>query len=372
MLMWLHCERRGRPRLGLLALGAGYGIAVFTKQQGAFVAMGAFGLAPILWGRSRPWREGLVDAVAVVATALAVFGAAMALDGGGIAALKLGVATAVDYESRGQLIAHLIELARKSPALFAALAGAVCLWPAAFAIERRRRSDDRTVLLTVWALGAATAAVSLLQFSKRGYAHYGLLTLPFALIAIATAASWGWEQIVIFFALRHGAKRSPRAIRRLGLAVVAVVASLLSIEAWALPRASGPPEPLRHELDAHLCAGIQPGQRLLLLPSRDNALHWACGTNARGTRWGYTFNLQERPDEYIEELAKPDLTQVFVFKADREHPYEQEVARRHDWTEFFTALEQQGFHPIAQTDAGTLYRRGPDPALHEETGHGRD
>jgi hypothetical protein len=177
---------------------------------------------------------------------------------------------------------------------------------------------------------------------------------------------------VIFFALRHGAKRSPRAIRRLGLAVVAVVASLLSIEAWALPRASGPPEPLRHELDAHLCAGIQPGQRLLLLPSRDNALHWACGTNARGTRWGYTFNLQERPDEYIEELAKPDLTQVFVFKADREHPYEQEVARRHDWTEFFTALEQQGFHPIAQTDAGTLYRRGPDPALHEETGHGRD
>ena len=355
VLILVTLRRRGRERMGLAALGAGYGIAVFTKQQGAFVALGAVGLAPFLWGRPRSWRSGCVDAATVVATALAVFALAMTVDGGGIEAVKLGVATAVDYQSRGALGVHLVELALKTPLLFAALVGAACAWPLAVASSRHRPDRDCDELLLVWGLGATTALATLFQFSKRGYAHYALLTLPYALMAIALAASWTLERLRAFSA--HA-----------GVATVVSAASLLGVEAWALHRPQEPASAPLHEGYLPECDGIRQGERLLLLPSRQNALHWACGTNARGTRWGYTFNFQERPDEYIAELAKPELTQVFVFKADAAHPYEQEIAGRHDWSVFFDALSRSGFRAVATRPAGTLYQRPAHDRAHEVQG----
>jgi len=190
--------------------------------------------------------------------------------------------------------------------------------------------------------------MTLFQYTKRGYLHYALLTLPFALIAIASAASWCWEKL--------SASLDPRHVGTAAAAAVVAIAVPLWAEARALPGALPPPPPL-HGKYLSMCAGIEPGKRLLLLPSRENALHWACGTNARGTRWGYTFGVQERPNEYIEELAKPDLTQVFVFSADAAHPYEQEVARSHDWSSFLAALERYGFTSVGKREAGTLYLR---------------
>ena len=363
VLVWVTFLRRGKTRLGLACLGAGYGLAVFTKQQGAFVAMGAIGLAPLLWDRSFSWRVALGDATTVVTTAVAVFVVAMGLDGGGAAAVKLGVATATNYESHGNLVANVVEIALKTPLLFAASAGAVCLWALAFVVSRRRPADHRAVLLHVWGLAATTVVVTLLQYTKRPYAHYALLTLPFALVTITLAGLWSFEGVLAFLGRVDEAGNSSRLANRLGVLAFVVVVSLVGIEAWALPRAPAAEVP-PHERYASACEGIEPGQRLLLLPSRENALHWACGTHARGTRWGYTFNFQERPEEYIEELAKPQLAQVFVFKTDRAHSYEQEVAERHNWSGFFLALAQQGFRPVVEGDAGTLYRRvSPSPAV---------
>ena len=360
ILAWLVLQRRGKAWTGFLCLGAGYGLAVFMKQQGAFIAVGAVGLAPFLWGRSRSWRQGLGDAATVVTAALAVFTLAMALDGGGLAAVKMGVSTAVDYESQGHLVAHLIVLASKTPAPCAALAVAVVLWPVAFIPSRRRPGNDRTALLQVWGLGAVTAVVTLLQFTKRGYTHYALLTLPFALMAIVPAGLWVWDESKTRLDRAGEAKPPSRAAARLCFAALVLLVAVLGIDAWAWRRAPRFAGPLRHEVFASACEGIQAGQRLLLLPSRENALHWACGTHARGTRWGYTFNSQERPDEYIAELAKPELTQVFVFNATHPGSYERAVAARHDWSGFFAALATQGFQTVAQGPAGTLYRRDPD------------
>ncbi len=358
VLAWLALKRRGRERLGLACLGAGYGLAVFSKQQGAFLAIGAVGLAPFFWDSARPWLTGLLDAVTAPVTALAMFAVAMAADGGGVAAVRRGIATAVDYESHGSLLTHVMETAQKSPALFAALAVAVGLCPAAIVVSWRRPNSNLPALLPVWSLGAATALATLFQFTKRGYAHYALLTVPFALIAIAMSIRWSLR-----------AAGSPRSLARLGLAGVVLAASLLGLEARALPRTYSPAIAPLHLAYASMCDGIQPGDRLLLLPSRQNALHWACGTNARGTRWGYTFGNQERPDEYIEELDKRDLSQVFVFKADAEHPYELNVAQGHDWSGFFTALTARGFQPVARNAAGTLYRRAAQESAVKETGH---
>jgi len=190
--------------------------------------------------------------------------------------------------------------------------------------------------------------MTLLQYTKRGYLHYALLTLPFALIAIASAASWCWGKL--------RASLDPRHVGPAAAAAVVAIAVPLWAEAWTLP-AAPPPSALLHGRYLSMCTGIETGKRLLLLPSRENALHWACGTNARGTRWGYTFGFQERPNEYIEELAKPDLTQVFVFSADPCTHTSKEVAKRQDWSSFLAALERYGFTSVGKREAGTLYLR---------------
>jgi hypothetical protein len=343
---------------------------VFAKQQGAFVAAGAVGLVPLLWGRGRPWRRGLGDAATLVATAIAVFALAMALDGGGVAALRIGTATAVTYGTERNFLANLAFAALHSPALFAVWIGAVCLWPMAFILSRRQRSDGGNLLLTVWAMGAATAILTLLQFSRRGYPHYALLTVPFALLAIAMALSWSWD-VAVFWLERAGEKKK-RSRLALGVSAFGLLAGVLGGEALAPLAARGGAEVLSYERYAAVCRDIEPGRRLLLLPSRENALHWACGTHARGTRFGYGYLLQ-RPGEYIEELAKPELSQVFVFKNDDADPDEQAVAMQQPgWSSFFTGLAQSGFRPVAQTDAGTLYRRDSNTLAHEEVDHGHE
>jgi len=65
---------------------------------------------------------------------------------GGIPAVKLDLAVAVGYKSHGSPFAHLVELARHSPALFTGLAAAVTLWvPAYFASrgDETSRHDER-------------------------------------------------------------------------------------------------------------------------------------------------------------------------------------------------------------------------------------
>ena len=344
--LWLVCRRRGRSGLGLALLGAGYGLAVFCKQQGAFVAVGAAGLLPFLWSASRSWSRFFRDTATILASALAVFVLGMALDGGGVAAVKLGVTTAAGYQGQGNFVGNLSGLAFNAKVASAALVGAVVLGPIAIAMRKRGPSAGAASGSAVWALGVATSATTLLPFAKRSYQHYALLTLPFALMAILAALDWA-------VATTTSATRGARAT---GIAAVLAFASLIGIEAWAWPRPLGV-RVLPHEASRGLCDEIRPEERLLLLPSRENALHWACGTNARGTRWGYTFNFQERPEEYIEELAKPELSQVFVFRPDSRHEYEQEVFRSHDWSGFFAALEREGFRPVKEREAGILYRR---------------
>jgi hypothetical protein len=351
---WLMCERRGKSRLALACLGACYGLAVFVKQQGAFLVLGVVGLAPHLWRRSRPWHRGLSDMGTIVTTALVAFASAMELDGGGMAAVKYGLSTAAAYESQGSFIAHLTELLLRSPALLAAVV-ATCLWPVAFLLSRDRPSSGARLLLTVWATSGVTASITFLQFSRRNYPHYALLTLPFALMAIAMALRWSWEEARPSIATAEGAVNAPRRAAP-GMCGLAVLGVLLAKQVWN--PAVGHAATLPHESYAPICKGIESGRRLLLLPSRENALHWACGTHARGTKWGYTFNFQERPEEYIDEL-KPELSQVFVFRNDRGASYEHEVFARHDWSGFFESLAREGFRPVVDTQRGTLYRRTP-------------
>lgn len=349
ILLWLKLHRHGLTRIGLAWLGVSLGLSVFMKQQGALLALGAIGLAPILWNRSTSWTQHAGDAVSLFLSALFVFSLAMLLDGGGFAALKFGVATAVTYETHANPIINLASAVTRAPTLFAALAASICLLPLALTSPHRGNLNDVPLLLVIWALGAATSLSTLLQFAKRGYAHYALLTLPFALLTATVAARWSWDY------LSEHVRLPPQGIAGGFLLLI----GMLAFEAAIIPIPTRSFAVPPHQRDIFTCAGIEPEKRLLLLPSRQNALHWACGTNARGTRWGYTFNFQEQPNDYIEELAKPGLDQVFVFNADNPNSYEHEVAARRDWSTFFVALESEGFKQVRQTNLGILYSRTP-------------
>jgi hypothetical protein len=349
LLAWVAAGRRGRPQLGLAALGAGLGLAVFVKQQGALLAAGVLGLLP---GFSRD-AQGLARAArgiaGTLAAAFAVWSAAMWLDGGGIPALRFALSSAVGYETQGQFLENLVPVWRNTP--LAALLGFAVIVGSAQAVQARSQGR-RSVSVRLALLGICSfvAAATLLQFGKRGYGHYGLLTLPFVLLAAAAAASLLRERLSAIIE-RHEALSV-----QLGVAAWAVLAGSMLYTAadWARHASLKLPQ---HDAYRPVCAALVKGERLLLLPSRENALHWACGTHAAGTAWGYTFNSHETPESYIEELHKPELRQVFVFRPGNPRSYEATTLSGERWQSFYAALREQGFIRTAVFDQGAVYRR---------------
>jgi hypothetical protein len=348
LLGWVAAERRGRSRIGLAALGAGFGLGVFVKQQGVLLAAGLAGLLP---GRGRD-GQGLAQAARGIAVALsamlAAFALAMWLDGGGVPALRLALEFALRYETHGEFLQNLAPIWRGTPLAallcFAAIAGS------ALAMQPRgqRRSAD-SVRFALLGICFFAAAATLIQFARRGYLHYGLLTLPFALLAAAAAASLVRERLGAIVG-RHATLSMS-----IGVAAWLVLAALTLHAADDWRRESfAPPQ---HHAYRPVCSALDKGERLLLLPSRENALHWACGTHAAGTAQGYSWSFKETPEDYIEELRKPELRQVFVFRPASATSYEAKVLAGERWQPFFAALRERGFTRRADFAQGTVYRR---------------
>lgn len=349
LLGWVSAERRGRPRLGLAALGTGLGLALFAKQQGILLAAGLAGTLP---GSDRS-AHGLARAARGIAGALAAmlaaFSGAMWLDGGGMPALRLALEFLLRYEAHGELMENLAPVWRRTP--LAALLCFAVIGGCALALEARSQGRrGGSVRLALLGICAFAAMATLLQFSKRGYAHYGLLTLPFVLLAAAAAVSLLRDRLSPII------ERHATLSISMGLSIWAALAvSLLYATAdWAQREPLKSPQ---HDSYLPMCTVLDRGERLLLLPSRENALHWACGTHAGGTRWGYTFNFQETPEGYIEELRKPDLRQVFVFRPAGPQSYEAKVLSGERWQPFYAALRERGFVRVADFTQGTVYRR---------------
>ncbi len=349
LLGWVAAERKARSGFGLAALGAGLGLGMFVKQQGVLLVAGLLGLRP---GFSRD-ALGLARAARAIAgalaAALAVFSTAVWLDGGGIPAMRLAFESALRYEARGELLENLAPVWRDTPLAALLCFGAVS-WSVLAAPARGQSRGGISVRLAMLGICLFAAAATLLQFGKRGYAHYGLLTLPFVLLAAAAAVSALRERLSAMIE-RNAAVSIP-----LGIAAwVALAASILyAADDWSR---RNPPKPPQHDAYRAVCVALDRGERLLLLPSRENALHWACGTHAAGTAGGYTFNFQETPESYIEELHKPELRQVFVFRPASPESYEAKILSAERWQPFYAALLEQGFIRAAVLDQGALYRR---------------
>lgn len=350
--------QRDKPRAAAAALGVGCGLALFMKQQGGLLSLSALGLVALGWrGAGRP-RPALVLGAGLLAgaAALLTFALLMAWEGSGVAGLRFGLQSAASYAAEASLAANLASAYRDAEWLLWLVAAAGLVWLAAFA-SARLRGPQHNALHTTLGLALGAFAGSLWQFHKRNYGHYALLGLPAAVLAVGLALALlrGWVGAV---AQRWGLGGAAQS--RVGWSVAAL---LVLLALWSpAPRRLLAQAPFTtvaavapHEIYRPLCAHIRPGQRLLLLPSRENGLHWACGTHARGTTWGYTFNWQETPAGYIAELQRPELTQVFVFAA--AGAYEGRVFRSHDWAPFYAELARLGFTATDTSLSGVLYTR---------------
>lgn len=375
IFLWLVFSQREKPKIASAALGIGYGLCVFTKQQGAFVAMGAIGVLFAAIKRPFEWRVfrelGLVTLIALLTLACA-----FAIDGGGLRALQQGVAGAVNYQAIGDFREHLLRVYEGTTKMSITFGIASVTNIVALVLSARRTISIPPAVAQLWPLATMSALMPLAQFSRRPYGHYVLLSLPFVLITIGIAATWLYEQLVVPSAKRidkwltalvssrkHSAGETLQKVLLFGAGAMkfAAIGGLTYVAAreistaWNAEWNVGPP---RHTLFGQLCRDISPGKPLLLLPSRDNGLHWACKTHARGTKWGYTFNFQENPEDYIAEIQKPEIEQVFVFEA-RSGTYEHQVRAQHNWSPFFSELPKRGFAKVRTSYLGTLYKRNP-------------
>jgi len=361
--MWLFLLLRGsrRPALSLLALGTGFGLALFAKQQGGLLFFGSLGLLPLIFVTSEPGRYRMSHLLLLPLSAGGMFLLAMLLEGGGVLALVEAIHYATSYRPQGSWFEHVDRarvLTRPVSNLFLS---ACALWVPLTLLHRKRPLASDAVLLAL-GLSVWSALGGLLQFSRRGYLHYALLILPSAITA-AGLAVW-----IVTTWIEQSVRLRSRLVAPVAIAGIALFLWVNSAGAadfvrYAAEQIASPTQRVRpdetRKTFAPLCERIRPGSDLLLIPSRDNILHWICRTRSVSYRAGYGWWPGDL-GPYLDALSSPSLDHVFVF-SDEHGPFEQQFFRRNDRAFLIRELHRHGYQEVLAFREGRLFAnaRGP-------------
>jgi hypothetical protein len=354
--LWILLTKGGRNRLGLAALAAGFGLALYTKQQGGLLALGVLGLLPCALAAGPFPRYKPVQLAMIPLGAGAVFLLAMGVEGGGLDAVKAGLVFARDYHAQGDWLVHVQRVWSQTQPVSGMFLLACLLWPVLLVFRAPAEPVSVPVLATL-GLSVFSAWGGLIQFSKRGYLHYALLPLPSAIIA---------SGLVLYLMVRL---LHQQAGARLwwGVATVAVGAGSLFWVSWtgaalAKETIKLTASPIRWTTQedmgrvfSPLCRHVQPGTGLLLIPSREYRVHWFCRT--RSLSWKVKLDWDPTdPARYLPVLAAPDVGQVFVFEKSYGE-FEKRYLEQGDWSSVFREMERLGFRQVFTSGMGRLFRR---------------
>lgn len=175
LLVWGGEPLRGaRGALLTLALGAGLGLALFAKQQGGLISLGAVSLGVLAIAAPAERRPSLSQLLALPAIAAGSFVLAGWVVGYGLAEIRGGLRYVDAYESHGSFAGNLNAFWHNSPLSAVAICMAALIYAAPL-VSRRLRPllAERSYAVGCFALLAGAA--SLLQFTKRTYLHYALI-----------------------------------------------------------------------------------------------------------------------------------------------------------------------------------------------------
>ena len=215
-------------------------------------------------------------------------------------------------------------------------------------------------------LGVTTLSTlaGLLQFSRRGYLHYGLLILPCAIIAVSCAIKTGIDASRSLAAYWAPAQRLLPMAAFLIVLLVFVPGAGSDMLGLSWPQEAAPPAasatPSSPQLAA-LCAKLKPGSFLLIIPARHNNVHWACRTRTIGLPLGYGWeNLQH--DVYLAALQNRSVSQVLLFGSGGA-PAGGNLSSPPPSANLVHYLLESGFVQSATYDDATLYQQIPRAAF---------
>jgi hypothetical protein len=361
--MWLFLLLRGsrRPTLSLLALGTGFGLALFAKQQGGLLFFGSLGLLPFIFATSEPGRYRMSHLLLLPLSTGGVFLFAMLLEGGGVPALVEAIHYVTSYQPQGSWFEHVDRARALTRPVSTLFLSACALWVPLALLHRKRPLASDAVLLAL-GLSIWSALGGLLQFSRRGYLHYALLILPSVItaagLAVFLVATWIQQSVHLRSRLV-----APIAIAGITLFLWVTSAGAADFVRYAAEQIASPTQRVRadetRKAFAPLCERVRPGSDLLLIPSRDNIVHWLCRTRSLSYRAGYGW----WPDDlglYLDALPSPSLEYVFVFSDDR-GPFEQQFFTQNDRAFLIRELHRHGYQESLAFREGRLFAnvRGP-------------
>ncbi len=355
--LWVLLSDTGRPRAALVALATGFGLTLFSKQQGALLLFGALGLLQDPAYAARPFRQRLTGVMMMTGGALLVFLGAMLLEGGGIEAIHMGLRFVMEYQPEGLWFENVSRAQEATQPVSNLFLSACAVW-LALTIARRKFPEFPPAVMPVLGITVLSALGCVLQFSRRGHLHYALLFLPSAIIA------GGLTLYVVAVFLDRQTRRWPRfaeAAAIIGTVLFLLVNSVGTTDfvRYASAQIASPTRWMPHDtlrqVFAPLCTRVEPGSGLLLIPQRQGIVHWECRTRAVSPVVGYRWGPMEAA-YYMIAASSPAAANVFVF-AERYGEYEQLFFRSNDRTRILRELERLGFRETFSFDAGQLYQR---------------
>jgi hypothetical protein len=352
---WARLVNRGYIISSLTALGVGLGLAVFVKQQGVLLVLGTLGLLPPIRFFKGSAVARIAPLIVIPISACTVFLCAMAIEGGGLSAIKTGLGFAKQYQADGLLADHLSRVAALTGPLTLLLAVSMALWMYCLAVTRE------TSLITPNALAAlgicvVSALIGASQFGTRGYLHYALLSLPSAILAAAI----GIGIMIRMLQTEVARRRTHYAAVVLAIGLLILIGNstpqfirLVSEALAALPK--DPPLTTLAKNYQPICTHVPAGSALLLIPPRNNSVHWLCGT--KPVAWKVKLDwIPPSREDYLPTLTSNSPPSVFMF-SQAVGPYEERFLRAIDAEGLRLDMIRVGYREVLTIPAGVLFQK---------------
>ncbi len=292
----------GQPLRGLrgwwlaLAMGIGWGLSVYMKQQAGLLTLSAVTLLMGRLATDRSLRHAWPQLVAIPLVALLTLSVGLLAEGRGWVPWQRGLQWATGYGREGSLLLNLYTQVRgdESAALGAGLS-VVAWWGRWWRCTRGAR-------MTRPALQVATLALlaflfSLVQFASRPFGHYMLLGVPFLVVACLLLAHECWtlvprryaqSQLVLFLILGLP-----------GALLVNTAGRHDTLYVWRPVMPRGVQLPLRwHERPLverdleRLRRFVPAGSRIYVVAPRRCVVYYQLGSST-ASRYGYQFAMRD-------------------------------------------------------------------------------
>jgi hypothetical protein len=277
-----------------IAFAISIGLTVYMKQPGGLLSLGALSIAISLVG-PKERRPVLSHVIALPFIAALTLVGSIAFEGEGLEPLRVGLASMSTYQAKGSPWENLSFVVRTVPVVFTC--GLVCLlaWVLmSLYAPTRRIAFGRTWMMVAFTSLAGVA--SLIQFEKRLYFHYALLAVPMfvfgGVVGGTVLVRWlnrnidhraSWLSIVVFLVM----------CPFVGTYFAAGYSPPPAASLWPIgmdSRALKLPVHLREDdmADVAVLRGVlKPGDDVMIMPPRQNSLHFILGTRSVSYPLGY-------------------------------------------------------------------------------------